>query len=316
VFGDYIEKLAFNALPATITSDMWAHQYLQQSNEINAQHNDPNIWTSDGPDSNIYGLEPNFGCCTANFPQGWPKFTSHIFYQTGDHGVLAAVYSPSALVTTVNNNRITISQTTSYPFDDTVTFDVSSDSGFPFYLRIPGWASGATVQIGGGKAANANPGTHFLAQLPQGKSQVILKLPMAFSIERRYNNAAAISYGPLVFAMNIANKWTLLKHYSYNSSDWQVVPTVNWQLALNITDKDPGSYLKLMKRPVGPQPFSEAGSPLMVTATARPITWGVYNNAPVAPPPSPQQSNQPTQQVTLLPYGSTKLRILEIPTLH
>ena len=27
--------MAFNALPATFTFDMWAHQYLQQSNEVN-----------------------------------------------------------------------------------------------------------------------------------------------------------------------------------------------------------------------------------------------------------------------------------------
>lgn len=35
--------------------------YLQQANQINAKHNDPNVWVSDGPDSNMYGLEPNYG---------------------------------------------------------------------------------------------------------------------------------------------------------------------------------------------------------------------------------------------------------------
>lgn len=71
MFGDYVEKLAFNALPATFTPDMWAHQYLQQSNEvilnphfeivtnlhqINSAHLDTYIYVTDGPDSNIYGL--------------------------------------------------------------------------------------------------------------------------------------------------------------------------------------------------------------------------------------------------------------------
>jgi hypothetical protein len=68
---------SFNALPATWASptggDMWAHQYLQAVNEINAMKADPHIWTHDGDQAELYGLEPNYGCCTANFNQGWPK---------------------------------------------------------------------------------------------------------------------------------------------------------------------------------------------------------------------------------------------------
>ena len=35
-FLDRCERIAYNALPGTINPDMWRHQYLQQSNEINA----------------------------------------------------------------------------------------------------------------------------------------------------------------------------------------------------------------------------------------------------------------------------------------
>ena len=48
------EKLAYNALPATITPDMWAHQYLQQSNEMNAVPSLDHVWTHDGPDATLY----------------------------------------------------------------------------------------------------------------------------------------------------------------------------------------------------------------------------------------------------------------------
>ena len=66
---DRLETLAFNALPATISADMWQHQYLQQANEITACVTDPHVWQQDGPDSTLFGVEPNFGCCTANFNQ-------------------------------------------------------------------------------------------------------------------------------------------------------------------------------------------------------------------------------------------------------
>ena len=47
------EQLAYNALPATLTPDMWAHQYLQQSNEMDAIHSARHVWTHDGPDSTL-----------------------------------------------------------------------------------------------------------------------------------------------------------------------------------------------------------------------------------------------------------------------
>lgn len=35
-WGDLLEREAFNSMPATTTPDMWAHQYLQMTNQISA----------------------------------------------------------------------------------------------------------------------------------------------------------------------------------------------------------------------------------------------------------------------------------------
>ena len=44
-FGDRVERVAYNALPATFTPDMWAHQYDQQANQVSGNrdphHNVP-----------------------------------------------------------------------------------------------------------------------------------------------------------------------------------------------------------------------------------------------------------------------------------
>ena len=54
--GDRLEMLAFNALPGAFTDDMWAHQYNQEPNQVEVSaHRQP--WTTDGPDSNLFGLD-------------------------------------------------------------------------------------------------------------------------------------------------------------------------------------------------------------------------------------------------------------------
>jgi DUF1680 family protein len=65
---DMLDKVAYNALPATLKPNLWGHQYDQQVNQVMCTEQQRN-WYNNEPDSNIYGLEPNFGCCTANMHQ-------------------------------------------------------------------------------------------------------------------------------------------------------------------------------------------------------------------------------------------------------
>ena len=91
--GDILEKMAFNALPATLTRDVMAHQYDQQVNQIRVSV-DRRGWYNNDDTANIYGLEPHFGCCTANMHQGWPKYAASLWYATRDEGLAAVSYAP------------------------------------------------------------------------------------------------------------------------------------------------------------------------------------------------------------------------------
>ncbi|KAF5351455.1 hypothetical protein D9757_012065 [Collybiopsis confluens] len=59
-YVDRVERIAYNALPATLTGDFWSRQYLQQQNQIAAKNMSPNPFPNDGPYSNVFGLEPNY----------------------------------------------------------------------------------------------------------------------------------------------------------------------------------------------------------------------------------------------------------------
>ena len=168
--GDRLEKIAYNALPGTFDDAMWAHQYDQQSNQVQCSLNSK-PWSTNGPESNLYGLEPNFGCCTANFHQGWPKLTTHLWMrECGDggegDGLVAAVYAPCSVRTKVRGIEVQVEEETEYPFRETVTLRLAPAAPveFPLTLRIPGWAVGATVRRewrgfhGGGDARHVRGG--------------------------------------------------------------------------------------------------------------------------------------------------------------
>lgn len=44
-------------------------QYVQQANQVVSKYSDPRVYVNDGPESNMFGIAPNYGCCTANFNQ-------------------------------------------------------------------------------------------------------------------------------------------------------------------------------------------------------------------------------------------------------
>lgn len=79
-WAERLEMLAFNALPAAFSDDMWAHQYVQMSNQIACRRfPGKSLFRTNNSEAHLFGLEPNFGCCTANFHQGWPKFVLSAF---------------------------------------------------------------------------------------------------------------------------------------------------------------------------------------------------------------------------------------------
>ncbi len=106
-----------------------------------------------------YGLAPNYGCCTANFNQGWPKFTEHVVMARSDgKGIVVAMYAPVKVnYKFPSGAAISLDMVTDYPFNDTVSITVNGAEGLPLSLRIPSWAKRATVTVNG-KTEQALPG--------------------------------------------------------------------------------------------------------------------------------------------------------------
>ena len=138
-WADRLEKAAFNALPATISEDMWSHQYDQMVNQIECVgFKGKPIFRTNGPESHMFGLEPNYGCCTANLAQGWPKLSTAAFMKT-ENGIASLVFIPSELKTKINGADVSVKSETLYPLRNKLEFTltVSSNVEFDFAVRVP-----------------------------------------------------------------------------------------------------------------------------------------------------------------------------------
>ncbi|MBC7186310.1 MAG: glycoside hydrolase family 127 protein [Calditrichaeota bacterium] len=322
-FADRLERIAFNALPATFSPDMWAHQYDQQVNQVQCTINEEHLWTTNGPESNIYGLEPNFGCCTANMHQGWPKFAAHLWMRTPDQGLAAVAYAPSAVSVQIKGTPVRVTLETDYPFRQQLSFIVESQEPvrFPLWLRIPAWADGAKVDAPKRASSPLPPGSFVKIEREwRGTTRLTLELPMRPRVERRYNDAVAIVRGPLVYSLLIGEEWRQVNqdkpHRQPPHADWEVRPTTPWNYALRVDAASPDRSLSFEERPVGSPPFSPQGAGVVAKAKGSLLpNWKLQHGWAGETPPSPVHSDQPLQEVTLIPYGCTNIRITEFPQL-
>jgi len=316
-FGDRLERIAYNALPASCSEDMWTRQYVQQSNQPVSKLAPKPIYTTNGPHANLFGLETYFGCCTANMHQGWPKLASHLWMKK-KQGLVAVAYAPSRLEATMHGAKVSVDLTTDYPFRDRLEFAVQVERPvqFSLSLRIPGWANSARVTVADEKPAAATPGTFYeIDRQWEGTTHVVLQLPMPTRIERRFNDAVTISRGPLLMSLAVGAEWKKLQGEPPRVV-YEVLPTSPWNYALQIDPEHLEASIRIEELPIADSPFSSAHPPVRALVQGRLLPdWKLDRDAAAPPPKSPVTSKQPLTDLTLIPYGAAKLRITEFPLL-
>ena len=326
-FADKLEKIAFNALPSQASDDFMTRQYFQQPNQVMATRHMRNFGDNHSGTDVCFGLLTGYACCTSNMHQGWPKFTQNLWYKTADEGIAALVYAPSEVQTTLSDGSvISFSEETNYPFEEQIKFKFKSSKKlrFPFHLRIPEWCSGAEIRINGKKLrdAKANEIVKINRDWTSG-DLVELLLPMHIFKNKWYENSLSVERGPITYALKVQENFKEVSNTKdpqvYGDRYYEVLTSDAWNYGLFDADVEKlDQYYKVETTAnKSGYPWNLANAPVQIKTKAKRIpTWGLYNDMAGHIPYSPiygLEVNHDEEEITLVPYGCTTLRISQFP---
>lgn len=311
VFADRLELLAFNPLPATFDDKMWSHQYDQQSNQIECSVREDWPWVSNRPDANIFGLEPDFGCCAANFSQGWPKYAASLWLKENNDTLVCMSYAPVEIHSLVGNSQCSISVETDYPHKDSVkiTVDNPHNVRFSLKLRIPQWADGAQLVVNGEKTELSGGGYFHLLAIEATKAEIALSFDFSVAVSYR-GDYFSVQRGPVVFALPIEAEWKRIHadwpNREFPHADWELHARSKWNYTLENIEN------ACLEQRVFEEAFSSVQPTQILHVQAREIiNWSVKNGCHADLPGELALGGQTV--VELVPYAQAKLRITEFP---
>lgn len=313
IWAERLEKTTFNALPATLSDDMWTHQYDQMVNQIACiKFPGKSIFRTNYADAHLFGLEPHFGCCTANHNQAWPKLALNVFLKTNT-GVLCSLMLPSELETEIKGVKVKISIDTEYPFRHYCKYTVwvEKPTDFELKIRIPKWTKSLKVN---GKEEKVTS-VYSIKKLWNGTETITVSLLDSPHFVSRPFGLKTVEYGPLVFSLPIKTEYKMLEYTKddverkFPYCDYELIPKSEWRYGFAESD------FEISEEKGDDIPFSSLNPSVKLKVNMLLADWDFADGYETVSAIKPKSNKAVGNAVRLelVPYGCAKLRMTEMP---
>lgn len=245
------------------------------------------------------------------------------YLKHGDTGLIHALLGPTNVTTEIDGKVVSVDCETEYPFRNTLTYSITSETPFTLYLRVPRWSMNIKLNSNTAPAPDSN-GLTSLAILP-GKTTVSYEIDSTLRTETRANDTIAVYNGALLYSLYIPPVISSSQPHYYDTQQEYVPGTYPpWMLdhvMLNLTEwnvaVDPSTLVFHPGEGALPaQTFDDGKLPMFVTVQACVIDWPMFRSVPDSPPLKGDRTCiGDVFEATLRPYGSSKLHMSDLPTI-
>ena len=241
-YGDSMERVMYNTILGAKPLESDGHTFYYSDYNFKGKK--------------VYS-DHRWPCCSGTMPQVAADYRISTYLRDG-RDVFVNLYIPSTLQWTQDGAQISVAQKTDYPYDPHISFEVkiSKPTRFAVNLRIPSWADGASVGVGGKRMDIAAGSFIRLDREWNSGNRIELELPLKTHLEpidAQHTDTVALLSGPLVlFAIGdsqpAVTRAQLMAMKKAGTQDWRV-ETGNGALKLlpwtAVQDQAYATYLRL-----------------------------------------------------------------------